>query len=184
MRHLLAILCVVTLGVTSSHAFTMDASSSTRFTLDVKRTRISQFVDDFSLLSRHFPGLVSIQAVGADTYVFVTEKSVPLSGKMRTEFTVKRRTVGDTLTVYESPQPDMPNFMSCYVHIHPMGDAETDVMIDLRIRMTREKAGDFHWLAPVLGEKFLSEKMKDDIDDMLAHFVAGTKQEFTAISRQ
>ncbi|MBI5647891.1 MAG: SRPBCC family protein [Ignavibacteriae bacterium] len=149
--------------------FTVEASSSIKYSVDIPIERIKAYGDDIGLLSRNMPGVTAIQQIAPNRYLYKTRKSVPLSSDMKLDFTIERSLSGET-TVYESVQPNDPNYMRCAVRLVPLGESRTGFEISLRLRLQREDASDVHWLAPIVGEKFLSEQMSDDMKEMLEEF--------------
>jgi hypothetical protein len=49
--------------------------------------------------------------------------------------------------------------------------------------MTREKASDIHFLAGILGEKFLSEKMKERLESDMEDFISSAVKDMYILSR-
>lgn len=157
--------------------FTVDARTETEYTVPVAREALRTFVDDIGLFQRHMPGVVAVRANGDGTYLYQTEKDIPLSAPMRTDFLIRKETSGDSLTVYASVDPDAMNYMRCSVRIAPVDSGSTSIRIQLQVRLSRENASEVHWLAPVLGESFISNQMTKDMQDMLREFVAGSNAE-------
>ena len=139
------------------------------------RVTIYEQVDDIRLFARCMPGVVAVVQVGPDLYLYRTEKRLPLAGVLQTEFTIRRYAFGDSVVVYASPDTTAGNFMWCRVTLTPCGTSCTAVAIQLVIRLSRENPSSIHWLAPVLGEQFISDRMTEDLDAMLEEFVAASR---------
>ena len=157
--------------------FVVDASSEASYAVEVSHGILRKYVDDVGLLSRNMPGVVSIQELDNGTYLYQTEKAIPLSKPLRTTFTIRKTLVGDSLTIYRSADIQDDNFMSCKVRLLAEGESRTLITISLRVRLSRRTPSDVHWLAPVLGEDFISGKMRDDLDEMLREFVERSRDE-------
>jgi hypothetical protein len=99
---------------------------------------------------------------------------------MEGEYVVRKSVVNDTLTIYESADQSSQDYLLCRISVLPTGPARTSIGIDMRLRSRRTSGGDFHWLAPLLGESFLSARMKDKLDGMLAEFVENYTKEVSA----
>jgi carbon monoxide dehydrogenase subunit G len=163
--------------LSAHNPFVTEASASTAYELKIPRDTLRVFVDDMGLFARHMPGVVSVQNAGPDRFLYVTEKVLPLAGTMRTEFDIRKRAWGDSAVVYESVDPDAENYMCNKVTIRSVDTQTTSITIDLRIRLRRERGGEVHWLAPILGEEFISERMTDDLKEMLETFIQGSSKE-------
>ena len=159
------------------NAFVVDAGTSTTYTLDIPREALRGYVDDIGLFVRNMPGVVEARPLGDGSFLYRTEKELPLAGTMQTDFLIGRRVEGDSVTVYESVNRADPNYMYCRVLILPAGEGVTSIRIDLALRLTRESGSDVHWLAPILGASFISDKMTKDLEAMLSEFVVRSTEE-------
>ena len=163
--------------VLSSSLFIVDASSEATYSVAVPRAILRTYVDDIELLSRNMPGVVEITSLGNNRYRYQTEKEIPLAGPLKTEFIIRKTQDGDSLTVYRSESIHDENYMSCKVRLIPQGESHTKITISLRVRLSRQNPSEVHWLAPLLGEDFISDKMRGDLDEMLQEFVGHSKEE-------
>jgi carbon monoxide dehydrogenase subunit G len=161
----------------TSDPFVAEATASTSYEVSIPRDSLRLFVDDVGLFSRHMPGVVSVRENGPDRFLYLTEKSLPLAGTMQTEFDIQKRVSGDSVFVYESVDLEAANYMYNRVTIHPAGDRRTTIAIDLKVRLKREGGGEVHWLAPILGQAFISKQMANDLNDMLERFVESSNRE-------
>lgn len=170
-------LLAVLLFVGNNGLFTVDASASTSYTVAVSREALRTYVDDIGLFARNMPGVVAVTPLGDGRYLYQTEKSIPLSKPLKTDFFIMKESVGDSLTIYRSVDTDDHSYMMCRVAIRPQDDGNTTIEIRLRVRLSRENASEVHWLAPILGESFISEQMTRDMEDMLQEFVDRSNEE-------
>lgn len=164
-------LALMILLVVTGDPFIVEASASTSYSVAVSRESLRTYVDDIGLFRRNMPGVVAVTPMGNDTYLYQTEKEIPLSPALRTDFVIQKRTVGDSVTVYESVDQKDANYMFCQVLIRPESETSTRIVIDLRLRMARQHASEVHWMAPILGAEFISDQMGRDIEEMLEVFV-------------
>ena len=160
-----------------SSEFVVDVSTSTSYRINLPRGVVRGFADDIGLFRRNMPGVVGVDSVAPDIYRYRTEKSVPLAGTLRTDFVIARRTEGDSVTTYESVDRRDPNYMFCSVTIVPESDSTTHVTIHLRLRLVRESAFAIHWMAPILGERFIEARMREDMEEMLTEFIDSSNDE-------
>jgi len=167
-------LLVFVLGRSS---FVVDASGGTEYTVEVSRSVLREYVDDIGLFARNMPGVVGIESLGDDVFLYHTRKEIPLSGAMETTFRIRKIVESDSVTRYQSVDPDDDNYMSCTVRVRPRGEDRTAIAIALTIRLARENPSEVHWLAPVFGADFISERMNEDIEGMLEAFVQNSTTE-------
>jgi hypothetical protein len=163
-------LALLALLLHGGESFVVDASAATSYTIALPRERLWGVVDDIGLFQRNMPGVVGVTPVGNDTYLYQTEKDIPLSSPMKTDFIIQKRTVGDSVTVYESVNPEDRNYMFTNILIRPADLESTTIEIHMRLRLQREDASEIHWTAPMLGEAFISRQMTGDMEEMLQAF--------------
>jgi hypothetical protein len=158
-------------------SFVADASAEATFILNIPRTELRARVDDIGLFQRNMPGVVGVVHLGDQRYLYRTKKEIPLNGVMEVDFRIRRFVAGDSLTIYRSVAVSDTNYMSCRVLLTPLGNDRTRMNIALRVRLQREDPAAIHWLAPVLGEEFVSDRMRADIEGMLDGFIRNASQE-------
>jgi hypothetical protein len=161
----------------SARAFVADASAEGTYILDIPRAELRARVDDIGLFQRNMPGVIDVVHLQDQTYLYRTEKEIPLQGMMSVDFRIRRLVIGDSLTIYRSVDVRDTNYMSCNVQLTPLGTEQTEMHITLRVRMQRENPAAIHWLAPVLGEAFVSDRMRADIVGMLDEFIRNSSRE-------
>lgn len=157
--------------------FVVDVATAVSYRIHLPRHLLSGFADDIGLFRRNMPGVVGVDSLGGEKYLYRTEKSVPLAGTLRADFLIARRSEGDSLTVYESLSADEPNYMYCAVRIWPDSDSTTAVRVQLRLRLIRSSGFDIHWMAPLLGRQFIEDRMRKDMEEMLEKFIAASNAE-------
>ncbi|MDL1894430.1 hypothetical protein FBQ87_16320, partial [Sphingobacteriales bacterium CHB3] len=100
---------LVFLFLVNSSLFVVDVTTTTSYTVDLSREALRGYVDDIGLFARHMPGVVSVKPVGENTFLYQTEKQIPLAGKMSTDFLIAKSVVGDSVTLYRSVSINDPN---------------------------------------------------------------------------
>lgn len=177
---MIAFVLALAFAITGNESFVVDASKQISYDVRISRESLREYVDDIGLFARNMPGVVEVTPLGDDVYLYRTEKDIPLSGRMETEFIIQKSVDGDSVTEYRSRNKDDDNYMSCRVRLRPVDATHTNIEIQLRIRLTREHASDVHWLAPIVGARFIESQMDDDLDEMLKEFVDRSNKELYA----
>ena len=173
------IISSITLLFAVLRLFQVEATGHIQYTIDIPYAQLRAHADDIGLLARNMPGVTGISATAQNTFLYKTRKSVPLGSDLVIDFLIGRSTDAGA-TVYESTRADDPNYMRCVVRVAPAGEGRSSIDISLLLRLKRESGSDVHWLAPVVGEKFISEKMSDDVKDMLEVFKEKSSKELYA----
>jgi hypothetical protein len=175
MKLLASMLMFVTLN--ADNDFVVDASAQIAYTVDISRADLRLFVDDLGLFRRNMAGVVGVDSLGNDTYLYRTSREIPLRGTMDVDFVIQRTMANDTLTVYRTPDVHDPNWMECRVELLPLGSQQTTIRIALRLRLEREHGYQVHWLAPLVGADFISDRMNEDLAEMLREFADRSSKE-------
>jgi carbon monoxide dehydrogenase subunit G len=170
-RNSMKLLLALFLTIPGNDPFVVDASKEISYDVEISRASLREYVDDIGLFARNMPGVVSVTPQGEDTYLYKTAKEIPLSGRLETDFLIRKSTEGDSVTIYRSTDDKDDNYMSCRVQIRMVDESHTNIVVRLRIRLSRENASEVHWLAPILGARFIESRMDEDLEGMLKEFV-------------
>ncbi len=170
------LLAVLTLVLGNS--FIVDATAEAEFPVRQSEASIRSTLNDIHLLRRTMPGVVAITAAGDEQWVYRTERRMPFAEPVRTDFLLARSR-HHALT-YATPEVTAPNWMSFRFETTPVEERRTLLKVRLRVRLERENGADIHMFAPVLGEGFISDRMRDDLQDMLRTFAVSVTTELEA----
>jgi hypothetical protein len=151
--------------------FVTEATAEAVYTVELSREALAGYVDDIGLFERNMPGVVGVTDLGGNRYLYLTEKELPLAGTMQTEFRIEKITDGDSTTIYRSVDSTAENYMYTRVIITPSGPSSSRMQIVVYLRLSREDASEVHWMAPLMGEEFISYQMTKDLRSMLETFV-------------
>jgi len=122
------------------------------------------------------PGVVVIEERGSDRWLYRTERKMPFQNPVRTDFVITRSISGTV--VFRTPEADAANWMSLRFETLERGAAETLVRVRARVRLVRDDGAAIHVFAPILGEAFISNRMEEDLESMLATFADNVQLEF------
>lgn len=156
--------------------FVINAVSTVEYEVAKPRDALRAF-DQPEFISRNLPGLRGIKPAGEDLHLWDMEIKVPLSKPMRGTFLARRIPVDDNVIHYESADKNAPDYMFCETAVIPKSAGESSVKITIQLKFTRSSGWKFHWMAPLLGERFIGSKVKERLDGMLKEFVANSKRE-------
>lgn len=157
--------------------FVIDASSSVKF--EVKRPLADiATLDDPAFIARHLPGIAGITPVEQDLYLWDFRMKVPLAKPMQGRFLARRNAAGPGRVSFESADPHPRDYMRCEISAVPDGKGNTFIRISIHLKFTRASGWQFHWLAPVLGEKFLSARVTERLESMLEGFILSSTKEW------
>jgi hypothetical protein len=164
-------------------AFTIQASVEGSMSLSLPSGVVRAYFSDLSVFKRHFPGIVEAKRISPTESLWTYEMDAPLSPKKRTTFRLVQQEGQEGAVEFRTAE-DAGDFMLCRASVVAAGETETRVTIGLQLRMTRESGGDFHFMAPLLGQKFISNEMRKQVKDDLETFLARTRDELYRINKR
>lgn len=157
--------------------FVVDASSEVEFAVGRARDDLRLF-DHPEFIARNLPGITGIHRVEEGVDRWDLKIRVPLSRPMQGSFLARRIVVNDNFHRFESLDPEGEDYMKCEISVSPASERETSIKIAIQLRFTRSNGFKFHWLAPLLGEKFLSARVSEKLGRMLAEFVRNSRTQW------
>lgn len=172
---MIAAIISMLLSVTNT-PFIADATAEREFIVNRPESIVRSQIEDIQILWRNMPGVVAITEHGEGRWLYQTEREMPFSDPVRTDFVLVR--AGNPGVTFQTPEPAASNWMSFRLETKSLADNRTLVKVRTRVRLVREEGGSIHVFAPLLGESFISDRMEDDLDRMLGIFGSNVRREF------
>jgi hypothetical protein len=164
------------------NAFTIKASIEQTRVIALPVGNVRSYYADLSVYKRHFPGIIDTRRVSATESLWTYEMDPPLAPKRRTTFRLTQYDTSPQTVTFKTAE-GLEDFMLCRATVVAINDTATRVTIGMELRMTRESGGDFHWLAPVVGQNFISEQMRKQVGEDLDTFFERTTNELYRSAR-
>ncbi|MCX7878867.1 MAG: hypothetical protein N2510_09570 [Ignavibacteria bacterium] len=155
---------------TSVGSFTLSAQVERSLTVNIEKNFVMNYIQDLKIYPKFFPDVVSVRSLNETDSEWIYKVEAPLAPAYNLIFILQNKSTGDTLT-FESTDKEK-DYLYCRSVIEQISETKTKVSFIFKISITREKASDIHFLAGVLGEKFLSERMKEKLEDDLETFIS------------
>lgn len=156
--------------VSLPQGFTLDATAHHVVEIRLSADSVRTLVHRIATLTRFMPGVVAIDPQADGWFLYRTEREIPFSGTMRTDFRIVKTDEPDGTVTYRTPGTEEGNWMSFRLAPVSSGSGTTLLSLRLRVRLVRALATDIHLLAPLLGEDYLSKRMEEDLSSMLQLF--------------
>lgn len=163
----------------ASGSFVADATAETAFIVRQTESVVLTRLRDIQTLRRTMPGVIAIEHQGNDRWLYRTERTMPFQDPVRTDFMLMR--LAGPVVVFQTPRPDAANWMSFRFEATALDNASTRIRVRARVRLVRDDGADIHLFAPLLGEAFISDRMEEDLEGMLATFAESARRELEAI---
>lgn len=157
-------------GKSEQTEFTISAEVTKSRTINLSRDIIIAFVDDLSIYPKYFPNIISVRTAGDNKSEWVYEIDPPMASAYQVTFVLKKKVLDEEQFLYESTS-DSKDYLYSRVKFSSLSEKKTRISLQFKIRMTRESAADVHFMAPILGEKFISSQMQKDLSKDLDTFI-------------
>jgi uncharacterized membrane protein len=167
IKYLLLLLLILP-GV-SKATFTISAEVENKTTINLSQKIVHDYFEDLTIYPKFFPDMVSVTDKGNNQSEWTYRVDYPLAEAWNAVFEQFKKGTSENL-LFESNSTDQ-NYLKCNASFTSVSSNRTLVDIYIKVVLTREKASDIHFLAGVLGEKLISEKMKSKLDDDLQTFI-------------
>ena len=155
---------------TKSLAFTVSAEVQKSSVVNLPRDFVRTYINDLSVYPRFFPDIVSVKKLNDSESEWHYNVKAPLSPTISLTFLLKSKLSTSSIMVLESVSLE-PDYLYCKAVFDSLNASSTKVTLKFKIRMTRENPSDIHFLAGILGEDFISTRMKDKLDGDMDTFI-------------
>lgn len=177
MKFIVSALFIVFAFVNISRAdFTVSADVTNGAVFKANIGRVTEYFKDISVFQRNFPGIISVKKLGDKESEWIYEIDAPLASPVRMPFILVETISSEDYMVFES-KSKTPDFFRCSTRMVQLGEEETRISITIKLKMVRESGSDVHFMAPILGEKFISKEMKKDLASALSTFLSKCRKE-------
>lgn len=182
------ILTVIVLGFIFSFSalrsetagFTLSAEVERTTSINLDKDFISAYIKNLEIYPRFFPNVISVLQLNERESEWLYRIEAPLASPYNLSFVLEDKSAASDTLLFESKDKAW-DYLFCRGILTQVSEKKTRIVFLFKISMTREKASDIHFLAGVLGEKFLSEQMKAKLEGDLETFISkATKDMYIA----
>lgn len=167
---------------TVSNSFTISAEVSRIAIVNLEPSFISAYISDIEIYLKFFPNMVSVTSLNDKESEWIYRIEAPLSSPYNISFIQVNKSPSPDTIIFESKEKSN-DYLYCNAILNKISEEKTKINFLFKISMTRSKASDIHILAGILGEKFLSEKMKEKLESDLEDFISQTTKDMHITSR-
>ncbi|HEY3252261.1 MAG TPA: hypothetical protein VGK25_14220 [Ignavibacteria bacterium] len=165
-----------------SYSFTISAEVSRNATVNLELSFISAYIRNLDIYPKFFPNIVSVKALNETDSEWIYRIEAPLASPYNVAFILENKSSSADTLLFESKEKTN-DYLYCNAVLSQISDTRTKVNFQFKISMTREKASDIHIFAGILGEKFLSKKMKERLENDLEEFISKATKDMYLASR-
>ncbi|MDX2130221.1 MAG: SRPBCC family protein [Chloroherpetonaceae bacterium] len=163
-------------SLTSTNSFSVGADYTADYLVPVERIRLMNFLSNPETFERYMPNVEAVRYEGksdkgAALYQWIYLIPMPFASPLRLEIpTVYEK--ADFALYHRARRIDLPNFMQCELKFNLGKDEnETLVSMHLEIQLHRSSGFDIHPLAYVMGERFISSQMRNQMEEIATTFL-------------
>jgi len=150
--------------------FTISAEVEQSASFNINQKTVHDYFLNLNIYPKYFPDMVSVTDDGNNKSEWTYKVDYPLSPTWDITFDEKENDSPNSQLVFESDKNNN-NYLYCRAVFKNISETQTGVDITIKVTLTREKASDIHFLAGIMGEKLISEKMKSKLEDDLQTFI-------------
>jgi hypothetical protein len=152
-------------------SFTLSAEVKRNSNLNLDLDFVSNYIKNLEIYPKYFPNITSVSKLEENLSEWVYRVEAPFSAPYDVKFVLEDKSPAPDTLLFESVDK-VRDYLYCSAVLSRTGENKTKVNFLFKISMTRDKASDIHFLAGLLGEKFLSEKMKERLEGDLEEFIS------------
>jgi uncharacterized membrane protein len=167
---------------TASVTFTMAAEVERNSSVNLDKDFISAYIKNLDIYPRFFPNIMSVTKLNETDSEWLYRVEAPLATPYNLTFVLEDKSNSADTLLFES-KDKLKDYLYCRGVLSQVSEKKTKISFIFKISMTREKASDIHFLAGILGEKFLSEQMKDKLEGDLETFISKATKDMYLASR-
>jgi hypothetical protein len=163
-------------------SFTISAQVERNANVNLDKDFISTYIKNLEIYPKFFPNVVTVTKVSDTESEWLYKVEAPLASPYNLTFVLEDRSPGTDTLLFESKE-SARDYLFCKAVLSQLSEKKTKIDFIFKISMTRENASDVHFLAGILGEKFLSDRMKEKLEGDLETFISKATKDMYLASR-
>jgi uncharacterized membrane protein len=179
---LILFLIVIYTAGAEINSFTISAVVERSAVVNLDKEFISAYIKNLEIYPKFFPNVLSVNKLGDKRSQWLYTVEAPLASPYNLTFELEDKSNSNDTLLFES-EKGAKDYLYCNAILSNLTEKKTRINFVFKIIMTREKASDIHFLAGVLGEKFLSDKMKEKLESDLETFISKATKDMYIESR-
>lgn len=153
----------------SAKAFEVKGVIETVFEVPVSAQRLMAYLSSPSAFEKNMPGVKTVSDKGDGRYEWKFSIDVPFAPPLALSILTRLVKQGNEISFQTADSEG--DTMACAMTLTETRNAKTEVRMKLAIKVRRKSGREIHPLAPVMGERFISEQMTQTMKSMAAAFL-------------
>lgn len=159
-----------TLKASEAYSFSISADVEKSAVINLSNNIVIDYIKNLDIYPKFFPDIVSVTKINEKDSEWLYRIKAPLASAYNLTFILEDRSPSKDTLVFES-KDSTKDYLNCKAVFMPLSETSTKVTMRFHIIMTRDKASEVHFMAGILGEKFLSDRMKEKLEGDMDTFI-------------
>ncbi len=164
-------------------SFTISAEVERSAVIGSDESTVMNYIGNVDDYAKDFPNVISVKHSSGGSIELVYRVESPLASPFDITFLLTERSEIPDKLILESMTLE-PDYFYSSTSFKNTGPTQTSVSIHLKVRITREKASDIHFMAGILGEDYISARMKEKLGSGLETFLSNVQNELSGSQSQ
>ena len=164
------------LHASEGYSFSISADVEKSATISLPESIVMDFIKNLDIYPKYFPDIVSVKKINDKDSEWQYRIKAPLASPYNLTFVLEDKSPTKDTLLFESVD-SVRDYLYCKGVFDSLGESQTKVTLRFHIKMTREKASEVHFMAGILGEKFLSDRMREKLDSDMDTFISSVTKE-------
>lgn len=165
------------------YSFSISADVEKSAVLNLPENIVIDYIKNLDIYPKFFPDIVSVTKLNDKDSEWLYRIKAPLASAYNLSFILEDRSPSTDTLVFESKDSTRDN-LSCKGIFTSISNTRTQVTMRFHIIMTRDKASEVHFMAGILGEKFLSDRMKEKLEADMDTFISSVTKDMYLANRE
>jgi hypothetical protein len=157
--------------------FTISAEIEKTVIIGADKKAVTDYIKNVDNYPKDFPDVISVQHTGSNIELLYQVES-PLTSPFEITFILTQRSNNADDIILESVNPE-PDYFFSRSTFKDLGSSRTSVNVNLKVLIKREKASDINIIAGILGEDFISSRMRYKLKSSLETFLSNVSDELS-----
>ena len=166
-----------------TYTFTLSADVEKSATLNLPKDIVTNYIRNIDIYPKFFPDIVSVTKINDKESEWLYRIKAPLASAYNLTFLLEDRSPSDD-TLFLQSKDSTKDFLFCKAYFASADENRTQITMRFHIRMTRDKASEVHFMAGLLGESFLSERMKEKLEGDMDTFISAVTKDMYFNNRE
>lgn len=178
----LSLIAAGPLKASVEYSFSISADVEKSAAISLPKDIVIDYIKNLDIYPKFFTDIVSVTKINDKDSEWLYRIKAPLASPYNLTFILEDRSPSKDTLLFES-KDSTRDYLFCKGVFSSLTENRTQVTLRFHIIMTRDKASEVHFMAGILGEKFLSNRMKEKLEDDMDTFISSVTKDMYLANR-